>query len=183
MTLRPALEETLLHQLVPKRSQMSWRAVGSPQEAKPLANSEKSIPARAAWRLAHSCPLQPDLGRVGEIRTDLDEARPELGVENIEVVHPDPALLLDEFEYHRLPGLSRPFLGAKDPLELLGRRRWPPPRSDRHVRLVRDRGRTWSSLRSSHRVRSGFFSCRMGMSFLSGEGLDLPTETVADLFE
>ena len=41
----------------PSRSQISCSAAGSSQEANPLDSSLKDRPALAAWRLAHSCPL------------------------------------------------------------------------------------------------------------------------------
>ena len=39
------------------RSQIACSAAGSSQAANPLDSSVKPIPARAACRLAHSCPL------------------------------------------------------------------------------------------------------------------------------
>ena len=39
------------------RSQISCSAAGSSQAANPLDSSVKAIPALAACRLAHSCPL------------------------------------------------------------------------------------------------------------------------------
>ena len=47
----------------PGRSGRRWPggAAGSSQEAKPLASSVKAMPARSAWRLAHSCPFSQTL--------------------------------------------------------------------------------------------------------------------------
>ena len=39
------------------RSQMACRAAGSSQEANPLDSAVNPVPAAAACRLAHSCPL------------------------------------------------------------------------------------------------------------------------------
>jgi hypothetical protein len=39
------------------RSQIACKAAGSSQEANPLDNAVNPIPALAACRLAHSCPL------------------------------------------------------------------------------------------------------------------------------
>src|SRR5262245_61946883 len=41
-------------------------------------------------------PIHPDLRRIREVRADLDEGQPELGVGNVEVVDGDPPVLLDE---------------------------------------------------------------------------------------
>ena len=41
----------------PNRSQMACNPAGSSQEANPLDSAVKPIPAAAACRLAHSCPL------------------------------------------------------------------------------------------------------------------------------
>lgn len=64
-------------------------------------------------------PVSPDLGRVGEVGTDFDEARTELGVEDVEVVGPAASLFPDEFEPGLAAGLGA-VLGAEDPVELLG---------------------------------------------------------------
>jgi len=63
--------------------------------------------------------VQPHLGRIGEVRTDLDEARAELGVEDVEVVDPHPALGLVPVEPHT-DRRSRLLGGREHPLELLG---------------------------------------------------------------
>ncbi len=65
-------------------------------------------------------PVEPDLGGIGEVGADLDEAGPEVGVEHVEVVDADPALLFDEVVADH-PRLRRAVLGAVHPLELLGR--------------------------------------------------------------
>jgi hypothetical protein len=41
----------------PSRSQIACSATGSSRAANPLDSAVKAIPARAAWRLTHSCPL------------------------------------------------------------------------------------------------------------------------------
>ena len=64
--------------------------------------------------------VQPDLGRIGKVGADLDEPRPELGVGDVEVVHPDPTLLFDEVVADDARD-RRAVLGAEDPLEFLGR--------------------------------------------------------------
>ena len=45
----------------PSRSQMACSAAGSSHEANPLSRASKLIPALAAYRLAHSCPLMHSL--------------------------------------------------------------------------------------------------------------------------
>jgi hypothetical protein len=63
--------------------------------------------------------VQPDLARIGEVAAQLDEARPELGVEHVEVVDADPPVDLGEVEagHPRLGGTVDP---DEDLLELLG---------------------------------------------------------------
>jgi hypothetical protein len=63
-------------------------------------------------------PVEPDLGRIREVGADLDEARPEVGVADVEVVDADAALLAEELKAHRLR-LGGAVAGADDPLELL----------------------------------------------------------------
>ena len=119
MTRGPAVEEALdvggpeavADGLEGGRVRARGEAVGQLGEGDPCATGLALGPLVA---------VQPDLGRVGEVGADLDEAGPELGVEDVEVVHPDPALLLDEVEADHA-GLGRAVLGAEDPLELLGR--------------------------------------------------------------
>ena len=43
--------------------------------------------------------VHPHLGRVGEVATDLDETRPEVGVEDIEVVDRRPPVALVDREH------------------------------------------------------------------------------------
>jgi hypothetical protein len=50
----------------PSRSQMTCNPAASVQEANPLDSSVKPIPALAAWRLAHSCPLTQILPGYGK---------------------------------------------------------------------------------------------------------------------
>ena len=45
----------------PNRSQMSWSPAGSSAAANPLDSAVNPIPAAAACRLAHSCPLTQTL--------------------------------------------------------------------------------------------------------------------------
>lgn len=59
--------------------------------------------------------VDPDLGRIGEVGADLDEPGSEVGVEHVEVVDADAALLLEERE----PAAPR-VPAAEHPLELLG---------------------------------------------------------------
>ena len=66
--------------------------------------------------------VAPHLGRVGEVGADLDEAGSEVSVQQVEVPHADPALLLHELEPHRPRSrLVGAVLGPEDPLHLLGR--------------------------------------------------------------
>ena len=107
---RPAVEEALdvvgaepvADRLQSARVLTGGEAVGQ------LAEGETG-PAGLA--LGPLVTVQPDLGRIGEVGADLDEAGPELGVEDVEVVDPDPAFLLDEVEAHDAR-LGRAVLGA-----------------------------------------------------------------------
>ena len=63
-------------------------------------------------------PVEPDLRRVREVAADLDEARAEVRIADVEVVDADTALLLEELKAHR-PRLGRAVAGADDPLKLL----------------------------------------------------------------
>ena len=65
-------------------------------------------------------PVDPHLGRVGEVGADLDETDPELWVPDVEVVDPDPPRRLGELERHHPVGLG-PVSAAEHPLELLSR--------------------------------------------------------------
>jgi hypothetical protein len=65
-------------------------------------------------------PIDPHLGRIGEVAADLDEAGAELAVVDIEGGDADPPLALLELEV----GDARPggaVAGAEHPLELLRR--------------------------------------------------------------
>ena len=64
-------------------------------------------------------PVDPDLRRPRSIGADLDERRPELLIENVEVVRADAPLVPEEIK-RRDPRLLRSVPGAPDPLELLG---------------------------------------------------------------
>ena len=61
--------------------------------------------------------VEPDLGRIRKVGADLDEARPEVRVEDVEVVDADAALLAEELKPHGVAGGA--VAGAEDPLELL----------------------------------------------------------------
>ena len=50
----------------PNRSQICCRASGPSQKANPLDSAVKPIPAAAACRLAHSCPLSQTLTGYGK---------------------------------------------------------------------------------------------------------------------
>jgi hypothetical protein len=62
--------------------------------------------------------VAPDLRGIREVGADLDEAGAELRVEDVEVVHPDAALLLHEVEAHQSRG-ARAILRAEHPRVLL----------------------------------------------------------------
>jgi hypothetical protein len=64
--------------------------------------------------------VDPDLGRVGEVRADLDETQPEVLVEHVEVEARHPALGLVEAVVDRPRGVGGALVALEDPLELLG---------------------------------------------------------------
>ena len=93
---------------------------------------------------------------------------PNSRVEDIEVVDADPALGLVPVE----PDDSRPGRPSswwtEDPLELLGGDDGHHAEAALALGPLRY-GRTWSSLRSSQRERSGFFKYRIGMFFVAAK--------------
>jgi len=125
--------------------------------------------------------VAPDLGRIGEIGTDLDEARPELGIENVEVVHPDPALFLDEVEEDHAR-LRRPLLCAEDPLELLSGDNGHDPETAVSLGPP-EIGPDVIELAVVPASAIGLFQLEDRDLILGGKGLDLTTETVPDLLE
>ena len=113
--------------------------------------------------------VEPHLRRVREVGAELDEARAELAVVDVKVVDADPPLALLEREVGdaRLVGAVA---GAEHPLELLrghDRNHAEATLSLRPLQM----GRTWSSLRSSQRRRSGFFRCSTGIPCAAANAL------------
>ena len=89
----------------------------------------KRDPGLGGLPLGPLVPVDPDLGRAGEIRADLDERRAEISVPQVEVVAGHPPVSLGEGELRRR-GLGVALIGGPDSLELL-RPRSPPPVSGR----------------------------------------------------
>ena len=63
-------------------------------------------------------PIHPHFQRVGEVAADLDEAQPEVGVKDIEVVHRDAAIDFVEAEL-RCASFGLSGVTHKDPLDFL----------------------------------------------------------------
>ena len=93
-------------------------AVGSVGGGKPVGQLGEGNPGPAGLALGPLVAVEPNLGGIGEVGADLDEAGSELTVQDVEVVAADPALGLVPVEPHRVAlGLLG---GAEHPLELLG---------------------------------------------------------------
>ena len=125
--------------------------------------------------------VQPDLGPVGEVGADLDEAGTEVGVEDVEVVHPDPAVFFHEVETHDT-GLVRTVFRAEDPLELLGLDDGDDAGASRGFGPI-EVGTDVVELAVVPSRPVGFLQLQDRHLMLSGEGLHLAAETVADLLE
>ncbi len=65
-------------------------------------------------------PVRPDLEGIGEVRGDLDEAGPEVGIDDVEVKNRHAAVGLREAEVGH-PLLVRAVVAHEHPLDLLGR--------------------------------------------------------------
>ena len=126
--------------------------------------------------------VEPHLGRIREVGADLDEPRPELGVEHVEVVDPDAPLGLGELEPDPTAGAGV-LGGVEHPLELLGRRRSPPPRTGRHARRRRDRGGRGRACGHPNGCDPASSTPASGSWLVSGERLDVASEPVADLLD
>ena len=83
-------------------------------------------------------PVDPDLGRVGEIGADLDERRAEISVPQVEVVAGHPPVSLGEGELRRR-GLGVAPVGGPHPLELLRHPDRRHPRAAARRRLLQVR--------------------------------------------
>ena len=105
-------------------------AGGEPVGQRPVAD-----PGPVGLAFGPLVAVEPHLGRIGEVGADLDEPRPELGVEHVEVVDPDAAFGLGELEPDPAAGAGV-LGGGEHPLELLGRRRSRPPRTGRRARAA-----------------------------------------------
>ena len=64
-------------------------------------------------------PVEPDLPRPWAVGAELDEPDPELGIEDVEVVDADPAVLLEELEVRPRAWLLATVATGEHPLELL----------------------------------------------------------------
>ena len=93
------------------------RVVTGPE---PVGQLGEADPGGGGLLLGPLVPVQPDLGRIREVGAQLDEARPELGVPDVEVEDADPAIGLDERVARRagLPGGQ--VVAGEHRLELLG---------------------------------------------------------------
>ena len=124
--------------------------------------------------------VQPHFGRIGEVGGDFDETRPELGIEQVEVVDPDPALLADEVEALELP--ARVVFARRRPTGTLGPGRWPRPRSGPRLGLVEE-GPDVIELAVVPTGAVRLLQLQDRDVVLLGEGLDLAPEAVPDLLE
>ncbi len=110
----PAVEEAL-HHLGSEAVADRLEGLGIVGSSEAVGQGTEADPGLGRLAFGPLVPVDPHLGRTGKVRADLDEPRPEVGVEDVEVVDADPALLLEEGEPGP-PGVP----AAEDPLELLG---------------------------------------------------------------
>src|SRR5580658_3018015 len=107
--------------------------------------------------------------------------RAELLVEDVEVIHPDPALFFDEVEEdHARLGAS--FLRAEDPLELLGGDNGHHPEATVTLGPL-EIGPDVIKLAVVPTSAIRFSQLEERDLVLDGEGLDFTTETVPDLLK
>ena len=105
----------------PSRSASFWSRSGRSQAAKPLASGSKGQAGALGLTLEPLVSVQPDLAGVGEVATDLDEPRSELGVEDVEVVDGDRPVSLVEAKVDRVAVLSLASgIAHEDLLDFLG---------------------------------------------------------------
>lgn len=175
----PAVEEAVHHPgpeavadgLEPLRLVAGSKAVGECPKADPGLGGPAFGPLVA---------VDPDLGRIGEVRADLDEARPEIGIEHVEVVDAHAALLLVEAELH-VAVIRRP-APAEDPLELLAGDDRHHPEAPIVLRRLQQRAHMVElAVTPAGAVR--LLQPQHGDVVLVGEATDVSMEPVADLLE
>ena len=67
-------------------SQIACSAAGSAQERRPLSSASKAMPSLRELALEVLVAVEAQLGVVGEVRAELQEERPEVAVDGVEVV-------------------------------------------------------------------------------------------------
>jgi hypothetical protein len=86
----------------------------------PVGQLHEAEASPAGLALGPLVAVDPHLGRIREVGADLDEPGTELAVKHVEVVDPDPALLLGPPEVDATGGRPGVLGRGEHPLELLG---------------------------------------------------------------
>jgi hypothetical protein len=115
----PAVEEALDHGRA--------EAIADPLQARRLVAGGKAVgelgddqAGLGRLPLGPLVPVEPHLGRVGEVAAELDEARAEVGIKDVEVVDGHGPVGLLEAEVDRLAmGVLAPLIAHEDLLDLL----------------------------------------------------------------
>ena len=100
------------------RSQISCSATGVIAGGESVGQLGEGDPGPGRLPLGPLVAVDPDLGRVREVRADLDERRAEIGIPQVEVVAGHPPVSLGEGELRRRRA-GLPPVGGPHPLELL----------------------------------------------------------------
>jgi hypothetical protein len=100
------------------------QAVGVDTRCEPIGQFGKCESLSLSLSFSPLVAVHPNFAGIGEIRTHLDEAEPELGISDVEVVHGDTAVFFGEAIPRAcafgLPCLGRTVVRGQDGLELLG---------------------------------------------------------------
>ncbi len=157
------------------------QALGVVAGGEPVGQCGVADPGVVGLTLRPLMPVEPHLGRIGEVGADLDEPGAELAVVDVEVVDPDPALGLGPVEPH--PGCRAGLFGrGEHPLELLGghdRHHPEPPLGLGALQVGADVVELAIIPAGAVRLLERQDRDPLGR----GERFDLPTEPVADLFD
>jgi hypothetical protein len=127
--------------------------------------------------------VEPHLGRIGEVAADLDEARAEVGVQDVEVVAGHGPIGLVEAEVDRLAvGVLAPLVSHEDLLDLLGSHDRHHPMAAPALGLLQVRADV-VELAIIPAGTVGPLEAQQGNVVCLSEGRDRLAEAVADAFE
>ena len=99
---------------------MAWSPCGLGAGGKPVGQFGEVEAAPTGLALGPLVPVEPDLGRIGEVGADLDEAESEVAIVDVEVGTSRPGARSCSQSNQGAPAAAGLLGGAEDPLELLG---------------------------------------------------------------